>query len=170
MLYIRCVGRKQTLVIKESDSDLEKLRKKQGSIKAEKRVLCLILLKSKRFPTQEILANHLGVSRQQLVSWLTQYRRFGLEGFLLKTTRDRKSIKISFEIHQGLSEKVKDSKNPLLGYNDAQRWVQENFNVEINYHTLRDYLKKHFNTKLKTPRKSHINKDEKAGVNFLKTS
>ena len=97
---------------------------------------------------------------------MTQYRRFGIEGFLLKTTRNRKSIKITFEIHKGLSEKVKDSKNPLLGYNDAQRWVQENFNVEINYHTLRDYLKKHF----KTPRKSHINKDEKAAVNFLKTA
>ena len=60
--------------------------------------------------------------------------------------------------------------NPLLGYQDAQRWVLENFATDINYHTLRDYMKKHFNTKLKVPRKSHIKKDEQAEENFLKTA
>ena len=164
------MGRQSTLKISESISELKKLQKKQVSIKAEKRVLCLILLKENKFSTHELLAEYLGVCRQVLVAWLTQYRKLGLEGILLKTTRNTKSRIITPEIHQGLSDKVKDSMNPLLGYQDAQRWVLENFATDINYHTLRDYMKKHFNTKLKVPRKSHIKKDEQAEENFLKTA
>lgn len=169
-MYFRCVGRQRTLEISESIEELKILQKKQSSIKAEKRVLCLILLKTNKFATHQLLADHLGVCRQQLVAWLTQYRKSGIDGFLLKTTRNRISKTITPELHQGLSEKVKDSKNPLLGYKDAQRWVLENFNTDLRYNSLRNYLIKHFKTKLKSPRKSHIKKDEHATVNFLKTA
>ena len=51
---------------------------------------------------------------------------------------------------------------------DAQ--VAKLIDLSIHYHTLRHYLIKHFNTKLKQPRKSHIKKDKKATETFLKTS
>ena len=158
------------LEITESISELKKIQKKQISIKAERRVICLILLKSKKFPKQELLADYLGIGRQCLVHWLSLYRKLGIEGILLSPSRTKPSKIITKEVHQGLSVKVNDAKNPLLGYWDAQRWVKEEFGVEVTYHWLRVYMIKNFKTKLKSPRKSHIKKDEQAAESFFKTA
>jgi len=164
------MGIHSKLVIPESLEELKLLQSKQHSVKSEKRILCLILLKSKKFKTQGEVAGYLGVCRQSLVKWLTKYRKLGIQGIIIKPTRDKKSKIITSSIHQGLSEKLKDSKNPLRGYWDAQRWVFENYNVTIQYHWLRVYMINHFKTKLKSPRKSHYKKDEQAIDAFLKTS
>jgi len=101
---------------------------------------------------------------------LTQYRKSGVSGIIIKPTRNKKSKIITPAIHQGLKEKLEDSNNPLHGYWDAQNWVLKEFGVQVQYHWLRQYLIKHFKTKLKTPRKSHYKKDEQAINAFLKTS
>ncbi|HBS11299.1 MAG TPA: transposase [Flavobacteriaceae bacterium] len=163
------MGLQSKLVIKESLSELRLLQSKQRNIKSEKRILCLILLKSKKFKTQGEVAEYLGVCRQSIVAWLSKYRLLGISGIVISPTRNKQSKIISSKIHQGLSKKVKDSKNPFLGYWDAQRWVMDNYNVEIQYHWLRVYMIKHFKTKLKSPRKSHYKKDDKAVNAFLKT-
>lgn len=158
------------LVIQESLSDLKNLQRKQRNIKSEKRVLCLILLKEKKFKTQKELAKHLGVCRQSLVFWLTKYRRLGISGILIKPNREKKSKFITEEIHKGLEERVNSSEQAFLGYWDAQKWVNEKYDVEIKYHCLRKYMIKHFKTKLKSPRKSHYKKDAEKVKTFLKTS
>lgn len=163
------MGLQSTLVVKESLSELKKLQHKQRNIKSEKRILCLILIKQKKFKTQSELADYLGVCRQTLVGWLTKYRKSGVSSIVIKPTRNKKSKIITSNIHQGLKKKLEDSNNPLRGYWDAQNWVFTEFGIEIQYHWLRQYLIKHFKTKLKTPRKSHYKKDEQAIDAFLKT-
>jgi len=164
------MGLQSNLIIKESLLELKKLQRQQRTIKSEKRILCLILLKQKKFKTQYELADYLGVCRQTLVGWLTKYRKSGVSNIVIKPTRNKKSKIITTQIHQGLKEKLEDSNNPLLGYWDAQKWVLAEYGVDVKYHWLRQYLIKHFKTKLKTPRKSHYKKDQKAIDAFLKTS
>ncbi len=164
------MGRLMKLEITESISELKKIQKRQSSIKAERRVLCLILLKSNKFSKQESLADYLGVGRQCLVQWLSLYRKSGIDGILLSSSRNKPSKIITPEMHQGLYEKVIDAQNPLLGYWDAQNWIKEEFKTEVKYHWLRAYMIKHFKTKLKSPRKSHIKKDEQAVESFFKTT
>lgn len=164
------MGRLMNLEITESISELKKIQKRQPSIKAERRVLCLILLKSNKFSKQELVAEYLGVGRQCLVNWLSLYRKLGIDGILLSSSRNKPSKIITPKIHQGLCDKVKDATNPLLGYWDAQRWVREEFGVEVNYNWLRVYMIKHFKTKLKSPRKSHIKKEDQAIETFFKTT
>ena len=164
------MGRQSKLVISESISELKLLQNKQPNIKSEKRILCLILLKGKKFSTQAQVADYLGVCRQSLVGWLTLYRKFGIEGIIINPKRNKPSKIITAAIHQGLASRVRCSENPFLGYWDAQSWVMENYNVKIQYHWLRVYMIKHFKTKLKSPRKSHYKKDDKAVDAFLKTS
>jgi len=156
--------------IKESLVELNVLQKKQTSIKAERRITCLILLKSNKFSKQELVAEYLGVGRQCVVTWLSLYRQHGIEGIILNASRNKPSKIITQEVHAALSVKVKDATDPLLGYWDAQRWVNEKFDIKIQYHWLRLYMIKHFKTKLKTPRKSHIKKEELAEENFFKTA
>ena len=40
----------------------------------------------------------------------------------------------------------------------------------MKYDWFRDYLKKHFQTKLKVPRKSHVKKNEQEVISFKKTT
>ncbi len=85
--------------------------------------------------------------------------------------QELKSLKLlPLEIHQGLSEKLKDAKHSLRGYWDAQQWVLSHYGVEVKYHWLRAYMIKHFKTKLKSPRQSHYKKDDQAVKAFLKTA
>lgn len=164
------MGKSSKLEIKETTQELLKIKREQTNLKSEKRIECLVLLKSKKFATQELTAQYLGISRQTIVRWITAYNQSGIPGILPQKTRNKKSKIFTTEIHAGLSAKVKDSQNPLLGYWDAQNWVFENFGVQVNYHWLRQYLIKHFKTKLKTPRKSHVRKDGQAVEAFLKTT
>lgn len=163
------MGKTVKIVVNESISSLKEFQTKQLNIKSEKRILCLLYLKNSKFRTQQELADYLSIDRRTLSGWIKKYKENGIEGILLKPTRNKPSKLISLELHEALSVKVKNSLDPLLGYWDAQRWVMENFNIDIQYHWLRVYLIKHFKTKLKSPRKSHYKKDDKAVDAFLKT-
>jgi hypothetical protein len=81
----------------------------------------LDFVKVNKFTKQASLAHYLGVGRQCLVQRLSLYRKSGIDGILLSTSRAKPSKIITPTIHQGLSDKVRDFKNPLLGYWDAQR-------------------------------------------------
>lgn len=163
------MGMKSNIIVSESLEELKKLQVLQRNIKSEKRVLFLILLKTNKFKTQQETADYLGICRQTLVLWVSMYRKLGIEGVLLRPTRDKKSKIITQEIHDGLASRVHSSEQPFLGYWDAQQWVLEHYNVDVKYHWLRQYLIKHFKTKLKSPRKSHYKKDDQAIEAFLKT-
>jgi transposase len=162
--------RERNITIKESILELKKIAKKQPSIQRQKRVNCLLFIKLSKFKTRQALADHLGVHIRTQERWIATYRKDGLNAMLHDKPQNKPSKIITQQIHQGLSEKVKDANNPLLGYWDAQNWVKEEFNTEVKYHWLRAYMIKHFKTKLKSPRKSHIKKDEQAVESFFKTA
>jgi len=163
------MGKTVTVPIKESLNELKTLQRKQKTLQSEKRIYFLILLKTKKFKTQQETADYLGIERRTLSSWIRFYREGGIESVILKGTRNKRSKIITPEIHEGLASRVLSSENPFLGYLDAQQWVLETYNVAVKYHWLRQYLIKHFKTKLKSPRKSHYKKDKQAIEAFLKT-
>jgi transposase len=156
------------LVIKESVLELKKIAKKQFSLRTQRRVNCLLFIKTSKFKTRQHLADYLCVHIRTQERWILEYKQAGINAMLSDKPKNKPSKIITQEIHQGLSTKVKDATNPLLGYWDAQRWVREEFNTEVTYHWLRAYMIKHFKTKLKSPRKSHIKKDERAAESFFK--
>lgn len=157
-------------VIAESLPELKKIRSKQPSLSKQKRVDCLIHIKTSKFKTRQELANHLGVHIRTQERWLAQYREEGIISLLSNEAQIRPSKIITPEIHAALEAKVNSSDSPFLGYWEAQQWVEEEFNVSIKYHWLRKYLITHFKTKLKSPRKSHYKKDEQAIEAFFKTT
>ena len=77
---------------------------------------------------------------------------------------------ITTEIHEVLEEKLNDSNSPLQGYWDAVMWIKDTKGLIVSYQVLRNYMIKHFKTKLKVPRKSHYKKDEEAIEAFFKTA
>ena len=168
-MYIPFMGKKAFLDIKESILTLKKLRSKQHTLKREKRLKSLLLIKTGKFETRQQVADSVSVHIRTLEHWLKDYKEGGIDQMLTDKPRKKTSKIITAEIHNGLSQRVNDSHNPFLGYWDAQNWVKQQYGVDVKYHRIREYLIQHFKTKLKTPRKSHYKKDDGAEKVFLKT-
>ena len=156
------MGKIKELNIKESVLDLKKLKSQQNTLSKQKRVLCLIHLLECKFKTKKELSTYLGVGIRTQERWLSKYRTAGLELMLTDEPKNKGSKIITAAIHQGLEKKVNNSVAPFLGYWDAERWVYDQYGVQVKYHNLRKYLIKHFRTKLKVARKSHYKKEEQA--------
>lgn len=156
--------------INESLLELKTIRLKQPTLAKQKRIDCLIHIKTCKFKTRQELANYLGVHIRTQERWLTKYREQGIAFLLADEPKNRTSKIITPQIHGALEAKVSSSDSPFLGYWDAQQWVEDTFNVKIKYHWLRKYLITHFKTKLKSPRKSHYKKDDQAIEAFFKTA
>lgn len=163
------MAKPQNITIKESFDELKELRKNQKNFKFEKRILWLIYLKENKFKTRKELCEYLDIDPRTQQRWSKQYRDEGIECLLTDLPKKRKSRTITPEIHEALEKRLNSSENGFLGYWEAQEWVNENFDINIQYHWLRKYLITHFRTKLKSPRKSHYKKDDEAEKAFLKT-
>ena len=157
------------LEITESELELKKLLSKQKDLRSEKRIKCLMDIKTNKFNTRQELADYLSIHIRTMERWLVNYKLGGVVLMLTDQPRKKGSKIISNEMHKGLEDKVNDPNAPFLGYWDAQQWVKEQYGVEVKYHRIRAYLIQHFKTKLKVPRKSHYKKDNEAKKAFLKT-
>lgn len=163
------MGKKSQFNVQESLAELQKMLSKCNSLKEEKRVRCLMAIKSAKFETRKELADNFGIHIRTLERWLNSYKSGGISEMLTDKPKNKQSKIITQEIHLGLEKRVNDPHNPFLGYWDAQDWVKKEFGVEIKYQRIREYLIQHFRTKTKSPRKSHIKKDKQAEEAFLKT-
>lgn len=158
-----------TLVIRESISELHSLLRKQNNPKNILRLQSLIHIKENRFSKRSELATHLGYNVRSMELWLNAYKNKGLSGMLIVDKPKQKRTRcISQDIHDGLSERLNDPRKGFTSYIDALQWVQKNYNPDIKYQGLRNYMLDFFGTKIKQPRKSHVNKSEEAKADFLK--
>ena len=156
--------------VKESLSELKSLRKREKNHRKKTRIQSLILTKEKRFKRRKDLASHLGIGIASLDRWTKVYKESGLTEMLKISSGGLRRHSPLEMIHNELKAKLRDSSDPLRGYWDAVLWVKDNFGIEVEYNTLRTYLIRNFETKLKSPRKSHYKKDEQAIEAFKKTA
>ncbi len=160
------MGKKAVLSISQSIERLEKLYRAQPSLQKQKRVLALLRIKRQNDDTRQDLANYLGIHIRTLERWINAYKRGGVEDLVTDLPRRKGSKIITPEIHRGLERRLSSQKNSFKGYWDAQRWIEKEYGVKVKYQRVREYLIQHFGTKVKTPRKSHVNKDDGAVALF----
>jgi hypothetical protein len=80
------MGKKAELEIRESSLELKKLLLKQKTIKGEKRIKCLLEIKSRSFDTRQDLADNLRVHIRTLERWVSDYKIGGIEQLLVFKT------------------------------------------------------------------------------------
>lgn len=68
-----------------------------------------------------------------------------------------------------MSKKLSADSGEFKSYKQVAKWVEDNYKVSINYHTLDKQLHGRMKAKLKVPRRSSIKKDEQAAINFKNT-
>ena len=164
------MGKSAIISISESLEELKLLYKETRNYKSKLRIKSLIFTKIMKFKTRAELSTYLGIGLRTLFDWTKKYQTQGIEALINSTSGGKRRNVISAEIKESLGDKLKNSKAPLQGYNDAVVWVKNNHNTDINYHTLRSFMITNFGTKLKQPRRSHYKKDEQAFETFKKTS
>jgi len=156
--------------LKETIKELEDLRSNTKNYRLKTRLLYLIIKDDIRFNTLDSLSQYLDVSVSSLRRWRIIYQTKGLTQLLTISNGGKRREVVTLDIHKGLEKKVNNSDDPLLGYNHAIEWVKDEFGVVLKYNTLRTYMKRHFKTKLKIPRKSHYKKNDQAVELFKKPS
>lgn len=160
------MARKAEIRIKESVYELQRLLRKQSNLKSRQKLNALIEVKKQTSRTRLELAQYLGIGKRTLETWLSTYKRKGLEGIVEVKPRRKGSRLITEEIHQALRKRLESKEASFLGYWDAHQWVQKEYGIKISYTYLRRYLKSQFGTKVKSTRKSHIKKDGHSVVLF----
>lgn len=159
---------KSKINIKEDIDVLRSLLKSERNSLISNRIRCLIFLKEERFKKRKDLATHLCISYASLKRWLKTYREMGLESMLCISYSTGRKNSIPQEVHNALFDKLHESTSAFISYKEAVLWVFDNYNIEVKYETLRAYMIRNFQTKLKSPRKSHYKKDEQAVEVFKK--
>ena len=128
----------------------------------------LLLLQKKGAMTKQELATALAVNHNTAQSWRTKYRKGGITGLLSYSRGGNRPSLIPVHAHKALKKKLQSSEDAFRSYTELQQWMDEHFVPGIKYSTINSYAKRHFRTKLKVARKSHIRKDGQAREGFLK--
>lgn len=156
--------------IKESVKELRVLQGKYGEL-IGKRIRMLLEIKKHQSTgiSKRDLSNMTGINHNSIVKWRNMYLNGGIESLLSHGRIGFKPSLLNEEEHEKLKEKLHNPTNGLQGYKELQQWVKECLGKEMKYTTLYEYAKRHFGTKIKTARKSHLKKNEEEVLTFKKT-
>lgn len=158
--------------IKETIKELRVLQRQKGEL-IGKRLLMLIEIKKheKTGISKRDLSTLTGINHNSIVKWRKMYNSEGL-GSLLKHGRVggyKKSV-VSAEDHKQIEKLLNNPKNGIRGYVELLEWVSKELSKDMKYITLLKYTQRHFGSKIKVARKSHVKKDDFLVETFKKTS
>jgi transposase len=164
------MSKAKLLIIKESQKELVQLRKNSSDTKS-KRLLMLIELKKEKGNaiSKRDLAKRIGVDPNSITSWKKLYGQSGIDGIMSDGRIGFKTSIVSKEEHKKLELKLKDPKNGIRGYVELLDWVKTELSKDMKYITLVKYAERHFGSKIKVARKSHVKKDDQAVETFKKS-
>ena len=160
------------ITVKQTIPELRKLQRTHGEL-IGKRLLMLIEIKKheKTGISKRELSPITGINHNSIVKWRKIYTLSGIDP-LLKHGRVggfKKSV-VSPQEHKKIAMKLNDPKNGIRGYTELLEWVNKELGKDMKYITLVKYTERHFGSKIKVARKSHVKKDEEAIADFKKTS
>lgn len=156
--------------IKESLLELKELQRKSGHL-ISKRIRVLIEFKKhgETGISKRMVSENTGVNHNSVTKWRNIYLTKGIEALLVHGRIGFKKSLIDIKSHKAIEKKLKDPRNGLRGYKELQQWVSKELKLEIAYNTLVKYAMRHFGSKIKVARKSHVKKDESLVTSFKKT-
>jgi len=149
--------------------ELKIILSQQRTVINRQKIQALYCLKAGYSLSLTDVAERLGVHRVTVHRWLKKYSIGGLSGLLeIRQSTGRPRV-IPSAVIAGLSKKLSDESCEFKSYKQIAKWVENNYKVSINYHTLYKQLHYRMKAKLKVPRRSSIKKDEQAAIDFKNT-
>jgi transposase len=160
----------KSLTVKEDLKELSRLRKNSSHTKT-KRLLMLIEIKKEEGTaiSKRDLAKRIGVDPNSITAWKKLYDQGGITAIMSDKRVGFKPSVINAEEHKAIEKKLQDPKNGIRGYTELLDWVKTELHKDMKYITLVKYTERHFGSKIKVARKSHVKKDKQAVDTFKKT-
>jgi transposase len=115
------------------------------------------------------LAAKVGVDDKSIQSWRKIYIEGGLSALILHDKKGRESKIFGDKERIFLEETLSNPKNGIQGYKELQLLMNKRFDKDFKYITIVKFCERHFGSKIKVARRSHIKKDENAVSYFKKT-
>jgi transposase len=167
-MYI--MAKAKIIHVKELVKELKALQKGQ-SLTIIKRLNMLIELKKNgtNGVSKRQLAKLIGVDPNSIQKWRAIYLKEGISGIVSHGRVGFKPSLITKDEHKKIEKKLNQPKDALRGYKELVQWVKNELGKEIKYTTMVEYAKRHFGSKIKVARKSHVLKDDLAVNAFKKT-
>jgi transposase len=148
------MGKILTISVKEDVRELRLLQKKaSGKYKA---LQMLLLIKQKGALSKDKLSVLTGASNKSIHVWRSLYLKGGLSLLLRDNRGGRKPAAITAQAKEQLSRRLHDPKEGFRSFIEIQQWLLQEFDIQMNYHAVRMYVKRKFDAKLKVSRKSHV--------------
>lgn len=134
--------------IHETIEELEARLKRERDARLRSRLHLLLLIRSTRIKTRREAAEHLAVHRNSVRNWLRAYERGGLETMLQIGVGGPKPGQKSLPapVFEALRERV--SENEFPSYVAAQRWLRNEFGLDIPYRTVHGIIRYRLGAKL----------------------
>jgi transposase len=159
------------ITVKETLAQLRKLQKDSIPMIANRiRVLIEFKKNEPAGVSKRAVADAVGVNHNSVQAWRRLYQQGGIEAILKHDRKEGRPSVITAGEHKLIEKKLHDPKNGLRGYTELLTWAEEEFKKTIKYNTLLKYSIRHFSSKVKVARKSHVKKEEGAVLAFKKTS
>lgn len=116
----------------------------------------LIIIKQQGNMSKYDLASLLASSQSSVGRWRRIYITDGIEGILAENRGGKKRPAITRAVHDKLSRRLNDPKGGFRSFTEIQQWLEDYFNITMNYHAVNKYVKRKFGARLKVSRKSHV--------------
>ena len=159
----------KSIIIKESLSELKCLQRKSGHLIAKRLQILIEFKKNEEMGiSKRAVSDKTGINHNSITKWRNVYLKSGIRTFLVHGRKGFKKSVIDSVSHKAIEKKLKDPRNGLRGYKELRQWVSETLNLEVEYSTIVKYAIRHFGTKIKVARKSHVKKDENSVDTFKK--
>jgi transposase len=158
-----------SITVKETLKELKHLLKISPTHYSPKIRMLIEIKKSNEALSKNELADIIGVNHNSIQTWRTKYKKEGIKGLLKDGRIGFKPSIISPALHKKIGLKLTSPEAAFTSYKQLHEWVEKHLVKGVNYNSLRHYVKRHFGTKLKVPRKSHVRKDKEAVAVFKKT-
>lgn len=159
------------IIVKETLEELRRLQKRSVPLIA---IRIRSLIETKKSGETGIskreLAARIGVDPNSIQSWRKLYEQGGIASILHHGRVGFKPSILNAEEHAAVEAKLNDPQNGLRGYVELKQWIEQEFGKKMLYNTVLKYCVRHFASKSKVARKSHVKKDEEAVRTFKKTS
>ena len=161
----------KTFKIKETEAELKKLLKSSNPMIAKRLQVLLVFKKNQASGiSKRLVAEETGVNHNSIQTWRSLYIEGGIKMLMSHSNTGYKPSKITDEQEQALREQLNNPRNGMVGFIELLDWFNTNYKTSINYKTFHGFVVRKFKAKIKTARKTHINKDAQAVEEFKKTS
>jgi transposase len=162
------MARRLQITIQETAEALEKQLKHARTASQKERLQMLWWLKTEQVTQHQQLATRLGRDPSTITRWLQKYRQGGLSQLLEVKTAPGQTPQLTPEALAGLQQRLA-SETGFHSYGEIVSWLKTEYELEMNYATVYDWVHYRLQAKLKVPRPCSAKQEQGVLEQFKKT-